>query len=137
MPDLLPALDGDKFTTSDVPDPTMGGLLQNQTARQEMLDADLLTYALLLFSGRNLEFNRIRRYTTYDYFFNSEDAYYLGNLTKSMVLSLYDNDYTYEKIPQKKRFPFLKPGFGIVTHQVTFASALRHLQHGRIMTQAE
>ena len=124
LPDLLPALDGDKFTTSDVPDPTMGGLLPNwdqRRVRQEMLDADLLTYAPTSLLGQKFRINEVG-YTTYDYFFNSEDAYFWD--TELATPKLRAIPYTYEKNSSKEASLSLNQDFGIVTHQVTFASAL-------------
>ncbi|MEK9773848.1 MAG: hypothetical protein VW576_09825, partial [Opitutae bacterium] len=123
LPDLLPPLDGDRFTTSDVPDPTMGGLLPNwdqRRVRQEMLDADLLTFAPTSLLGQKLRINEVG-YPTYDYFFTSEDAYFWDTVLGTPKLR--GIPYTYEKNSSTEASLSLHQDFGIVTHQIIFASS--------------
>ena len=92
LPDLLPALDGDKFTILMCPIPPWWFVAQlGPTARQEMLDADLLTYAPTSLLGQKFriteEFDG--DFEQYEYFFTTEKAYYLqeflGAWSKKLV----------------------------------------------------
>ena len=80
-----------------------------------------IDYAPISLLGQKFRINEVG-YTTYDYFFNSEDAYFWD--TELATPKLRAIPYTYEKNSSKEASLSLNQDFGIVTHQVTFASAL-------------
>ena len=80
-----------------------------------------INYAPNSLLGQKLRINEVG-YTTYDYFFTSEDAYFWD--TTLGTPKLRGIPYTYEKNSSAEASLFLNQDFGIVTHQITFASFL-------------
>ena len=78
-------------------------------------------YAPTSLLGQKLRINEVG-YTTYDYFFNSEDAYFWD--TELATPKLRAIPYTYEKNSSKRSIPFLKPGFWNSNASGHIASAL-------------
>lgn len=80
-----------------------------------------INYAPISLLGQKLRINEVG-YTTYDYFFTSENAYFWD--TTLATPKLRGIPYTYEKNSSAEASLFLNQDFGIVTHQITFASLL-------------
>ena len=79
-----------------------------------------INYAPISLLGQKLRINEVG-YTTYDYFFTSENAYFWD--TTLATPKLRGIPYTYEKNSSAEASLFLNQDFGIVTHQITFASS--------------
>ena len=80
-----------------------------------------INYAPNSLLGQKLRINEVG-YTTYDYFFTSEDAYFWDTTLGTPKLK--GIPYTYEKNSSAEASLFLNQDFGIVAHQITFASFL-------------
>jgi hypothetical protein len=121
LPDLIPALDGDKFSTSDVPDPTMGGLMPNwdqRRVRQELINADLLAYAPSTLIGQKLTIQKDGILTN-DYYFTPEDAYFWDLI----AYELKNISYFYERNSSTEGILTLNLDSGDEKHQITFSSS--------------
>ena len=113
--DTIYAVDGDGIPLTD----PSWWFVTKSTA--ETFYNSKIDYAPASLLGQKFRINEVG-YTTYDYFFNSEDAYFWD--TELATPKLRAIPYTYEKNSSKEASLSLNQDFGIVTHQVTFASAL-------------
>ena len=122
LPDLLPSLDGDKFITSEVLDPTMGGLMPNwdqRRVRQEMISADLLAYAPSTLIGQKLTIQNVG-ISTNDYFFTNEGAYFWDE----NALELNTIPFSYDRNSSDEATLILSRDSGDDKHLITFTSSL-------------